>query len=61
MDLYNLKVGDRVRTVDGNVVEVLSLTEDGSWIGVRYVEAENENLLGSEDLCSEHELLEAIT
>jgi hypothetical protein len=57
VDLYQLKRGDRVRTVDGAVVEVLNDTEDGQWILVRYVESpQDPALVGTEDLCDEHEL-----
>jgi len=57
MNLYNLKRGDRVRTTDGALVEVLNETEDGQWIRVRYVEGtEDPELLGTEDLCHETEL-----
>ena len=57
MDLHDLKAGDRVRTVDGNVAEVLTPTEDGRWIKVRYVESPADPaLVGTEDLCSETEI-----
>jgi len=61
MDLYDLKPGDRVRTADGAVVEVLAETEDGQWIKVRYVEAlEDPDLVDTEDLCHVDELQEVI-
>ena len=57
MDLYNLRPGDRVRTMDGAIVEVLSETEDGQWIRVRYVEGTDDPaLVGTEDLCHESEI-----
>jgi hypothetical protein len=57
MDLYGLKRGDRVRTTDGALVEVLNETEDGKWILVRYLEMrEDASLVGTEDLCAESEL-----
>lgn len=57
MDLHQLKRGDRVRTTDGAVVEVLNDTEDGQWLLVRYVESvEDPALVGTEDLCHEDEL-----
>ena len=61
MDLETLKVGDRIRTVDGAIVEVVAETEDGRWIKVRYLEATDDpNLIGSEDLCSDDELVELV-
>lgn len=62
MDLYRLKPGDRVRTVDGARVEVLKETEDGQWILVRYLESpEGPGIVGTEDLCHEDELQEVIS
>ena len=58
MDLHDLKPGDRVRTAEGAVAEVVNLTEDGRWIQVRYVESPDDpGLVGTEDLCSEDELV----
>jgi hypothetical protein len=57
MDIHALKPGDKVRTVDGAVVEVLKETEDGQWILARYlVGTEDPALIGTEDLCHESEL-----
>jgi hypothetical protein len=57
MDLYDLKRGDQVRTVDGALVEILNETQDGQWILVRYLaDTEDPALVGTEDLCSESEL-----
>jgi hypothetical protein len=57
MDLYALKIGDRVRTVDGALAEVISETEDGRWIRIRYVESPGSpELVGTEDLCDQDEL-----
>ncbi len=57
MDISALEPGDRVRTVDGAVVEVLKETEDGKWILVRYLEdPENPGVVGTEDLCHSDEL-----
>ncbi len=59
MDLYELKVGDRVRTIDGSLAEIVADTQDGRWIKVRYLEGtEDTGLIGTEDLCSEDELVE---
>ena len=62
MDLYQLKPGDRVRTIDGAVAEVTSRTEDGKWIRVRYVGyVEDPSIIGTEDLCHEDEILERVS
>jgi len=61
MNIHDLKPGDKVRTVDGALVEVLKETEDGKWILVRYEEGtEDPAVVGTEDLCSEDELLEVV-
>ena len=57
MDLYDLELGDRVRLTDGTIAEVISPTEDGSWIRVRHIESPNNpSHTGSEQLCSEDEI-----
>lgn len=62
MDLYDLKIGDRVKLIDGPVALVLAETEDGNWIKVRYLESPlNPTLVGSEDLCHFDELREVTT
>ncbi len=59
MDLWELKPGDRIRTRDSAVAEVLSETEDGAWIKVRYVKIEDDPaLIGTEDLVSGHDVAE---
>lgn len=61
MDLHDLKQGDRVRTVDGAVVEILAETEDGQWIKVRYIEApEDLGLVDTDDLCHVDEMQELL-
>lgn len=56
--LWELKPGMRFETYDGAVAEVLSETEDGQWIKVRYVECEEQpSLVGTEDLCHEDEVV----
>ncbi len=61
MDISDLRSGDRVRTTDGAVVEVLRQTEDGKWILVRYLEdPENPSVIGTEDLCHADELAERL-
>jgi hypothetical protein len=57
MNLYDLKRGDRARTVDGALVEIVNETEDGQWILVRYLaDTEDPALVGTEDLCHEDEI-----
>lgn len=57
MDLFDLNPGDRVRLAGGVIAEVVSPTEDGRWIKVRYVEAHTDPpLVGTEDLCSDGEI-----
>ena len=60
MDLYDLEPGDRVRLTDGSIAEVISATEDGREILVRYVESADRHLLGSERLCTEDEVEERV-
>jgi hypothetical protein len=61
MDLHTLRPGDKVRTIDNNVALVLSATEDGEWIKVRYLESgENPELVSTEDLCSKDEVAEQV-
>ena len=58
MDLWELKLGVRVRLESGSVGEILAPTEDGDWIRIRYVQAPDEpHLVGTEDLCSSEEIL----
>ncbi len=60
VDLYDLKLGDRVRTVDGSVGLVVAETEDGRWVRVRYIESSTEpRLVGTDDLCHLDELVES--
>jgi len=62
MDLWELKPGDNIRTTDGNVAKVISETEDGRWIKVRYLRAaEDQSLVGTEDLCHEDEVQGRLT
>lgn len=57
MNLWLLKPGHRIRTRDGAEAEVLSGTEDGVWIKVRYLEVEDDTYLaGTENLVSEGEV-----
>ena len=61
MDLYDLRIGDRVRLADGTVAEVISETEDGRWIRVRHVESPNNpSHEGTEQLCSDDEIEERV-
>lgn len=57
-DLWSLKVGDKLRLESGIIAVVITATEDGQWIKVRYVRApESPNLEGTEDLCSVEEVI----
>jgi hypothetical protein len=57
MDLWLLKPGHKIRTRDGAEAEVLSETEDGEWIRVRYLASENDPLFANtEDLVSRGEV-----
>jgi hypothetical protein len=57
MNLYDLKPGDKLRTVDGALVEIAKTTQDGHWILVRYIaDTQDAVLIGTEDLCHEDEL-----
>jgi len=57
MDLWHLKRGHKIRTRDGAEAEVLSETEDGEWIKVRYLDGEDDPLFaGTEDLAHREEV-----
>ena len=57
MDLWLLRPGHRIRTRDGTEAEVLTETEDGAWIQVRYLEVSDDpSLAGTEGLVSEGEV-----
>ncbi len=59
MDLRTLKPGDMILTREGAQAEVLSETEDGERIKVRYLEAKDDpSLVGTEDLVKESEIEE---
>lgn len=61
VDIHRLKPGDRVRTSDGALVEVIKETEDGKWILVRYLDdPENPSVVGNSDLCHGDELAEVV-
>ncbi len=61
MDLYELKPGDQVRTVDGAEAEITNATEDNQWIKVLYVDsADDFAIIGTEDLCHTSELQELL-
>ncbi len=57
MNLWLLKPQHKIRTSDGDEAEVLSETEDGQWIKVRYLTVrDNPSLVGTEDLMSADEV-----
>ncbi len=59
MNLYDLKPGDKLRTIDGALAEIVKPSEDGRWILVRYLaDTDDAALIGTEDLCTEDELVE---
>ena len=62
MDLRDLKLGERVRLVEGGIIaEIITSTEDGRWIKVRYLESPDEpKLVGTEDLCPDDEIKERV-
>lgn len=61
MDLWLLQPGHKIRTRDGAEAEVLSKTEDGEWIRVRYTDTEDDPLVtGMEDLVSADEIEELL-
>jgi hypothetical protein len=61
IDLYELKPGDKVRTTEGAIAEVVRETEDGQWVLVRYLgSADDPQIVGTEDLCHESELVEKV-
>lgn len=59
VDLWTLKPGDKIKIYGGAEAEVLSETEDGERIKVRYLEAKDEpSLEGREDLINEDDIEE---
>ena len=58
IDLWSLKVGDRVRLESGIIAQVLTTTEDGQWIKVRYLRVpDSPQLEGTEDLSMVEEVI----
>lgn len=55
--LWELHVGDRLHTIDGDLVEVVAPTQDGEWVKVRYVDS---RLEGMEDLLHVDEVAERL-
>jgi hypothetical protein len=56
MELWYLRPGHKVRTRDGAEAEVLSETEDGEWIRVRYLGGKDPLFAGTEDLAHRDEV-----
>ena len=56
MDLWLLKPGHKIRTRDGAEAEVLSETEDGEWIRLRYLDNSDPLFGGTEDLAHGNEV-----
>ena len=46
MDVYELTPGDRVRTIDGTVVQILNETKEGQWMLERHIERDSAWLNG---------------
>ena len=44
MDLWILKPGHKIKTFEGAEAEVLSETEDGEWIRIRYLDDQDDPL-----------------
>jgi hypothetical protein len=45
MDLWILKPGHKIKTREGAEAEILSETEDGEWIRIRYLDGQDDPLL----------------
>ena len=56
MNLWLLKPGHKIRTRDGAEAEILSETEDGQWIKIRYLDGDASSSGGTEDLVNENEV-----
>ncbi len=56
MDLSLLKPGHKIRTREGVEAEVLSETEDGEWIRVKYLDSDDSLVGGTEDLVHQDEV-----
>ncbi len=56
MNLWILKPGHKIRTHEGAEAEVLSETEDGEWIRVRYLGSDDPMFAGTEDLAHKAEV-----
>ena len=57
VNLWQLKPGHKIRTRNGAEAEVLTETEDGERIEVRYLEVKDEpSLVGTEDLVNEGDI-----
>ncbi len=50
--IWDLKVGDRISLDSGAVAEVITPTEDGEWVLVKYVEAPESPKLSGRRTCA---------
>ena len=53
LNLYTVKVGDRLRLKDGRVVEVIENMGDGQWVEVKVLEGaaeDGDELVHSQDI-----------
>ena len=58
IDLWSLEVGDRLHLESGIIAEVITTTEDGQWVKVRYLRVpDSPKLEGTEDLCFVEEVV----
>ena len=57
MNLYCLRVGDKLRLYSGAIALVEAPTEDGAWIPVRYLASPDDpGLVGTRGLCGAGEI-----
>lgn len=56
MELWYLRPGHKIRTRDGTEAEVLSETDDGKWIRVRYLGGDDPMFTSTEDLAHRDEV-----
>ena len=56
--IWELRAGEQVTLDSGTVAEVVAPTHDGVWIRVKYIDSsETPEIVGTEDLCSEEEIV----
>ena len=61
LDIWDLKTGEQIILESGSIAEVLTPTEDGAWILVKYIDSpEFPDIVGTEDLCSAEEIVSLV-